>query len=94
MKKDKEMKDNLNENASTEPKTKAPKEANVKTSKKKSKMPEGYIGRPKPMRTRTFEFHKPTAKFYIGLTFFLLIAAFITYLAIRLVNVSKVTTPF
>ena len=52
MKKDKEMKDNLNETASTEPKTKAPKGAKVKTSKKKSKMPEGYIGRPKPMRTK------------------------------------------
>ncbi|MCR5766358.1 MAG: hypothetical protein K6G09_10345 [Treponema sp.] len=94
MKKDKEMKDNLNETASTEPKTKAPKKAKVKTSKKKSKMPEGYIGRPKPMRTKTFEFHKPTAKFYIGLVFFLLLAGFITYLAIRLINVSKITDAF
>ena len=35
---------------------KVPKEPKVK----KSKYPEGYIGRPKPMKMKTFEFHKPT----------------------------------
>ena len=56
---------------------------------KKSKYPEGYIGRPKPMKTKTFEFHKPTLKNYIGLGIFLIIAGFITYIMIRLVNVEK-----
>ncbi|MCR4580472.1 MAG: hypothetical protein K5681_09000 [Treponema sp.] len=56
---------------------------------KKSKYPEGYIGRPKPMKTKTFEFHKPTLKNYIGFGIFLIIAAFITYIAIRLINVEK-----
>ncbi|MBR1640027.1 MAG: hypothetical protein IJ688_11635 [Treponema sp.] len=56
---------------------------------KKSKYPEGYIGRPKPMKTKKFEFHKPTLKNYIGLGIFLIIAGFITYIAIRLVNVEK-----
>ena len=37
------------------------KEKKIKEPKiKKSKYPEGYIGRPKPMKTKTFEFHKPT----------------------------------
>ena len=35
---------------------KTPKEKKVKASK----YPEWYIGRPKPMKTKTFEFHKPT----------------------------------
>ena len=56
---------------------------------KKSKYPEGYIGRPKPMKTKTFEFHKPTLKNYIGLGILLIIAGFITYIMIRLVNVEK-----
>jgi len=65
-----------------------------KTSKvKKSKYPEWYIGRPKPMKTNNFKFHKPTKKFYIGLVFFLLIAAFITYIVIRLVQVSNAVDP-
>ena len=40
-----------NEKKVKEPK--APKAPKVK----KSKYPEGYIGRPKPMKTKTFEFH-------------------------------------
>ncbi|MBR5646671.1 MAG: hypothetical protein IKX23_08545 [Treponema sp.] len=60
---------------------------------KKSKYPEWYIGRPKPMKTKSFKFQKPGKKFYIGLVFFLLIAAFITYIVIRLVNVSKAVEP-
>ena len=50
-----------------------------------------YIGRPKPMKTKKFEFHKPTKKFYIWLGIFLVIAAFIAYIVVRLVNVGKVT---
>lgn len=56
---------------------------------KKSKYPEGYIGRPKPMKTKTFEFHKPTLKNYIGLGIFLIIAGFIAYIVVRLVNIEK-----
>lgn len=59
--------------------------------KKKTKYPEGYIGRPKAMKTKKFEFHKPTTKFYIELGIFLAIAAFLTYIVIRLVNVEKQT---
>ena len=69
-------------------------EKEVKTKEKKNrKMPEGYIGRPKPMKTKTFEFHKPTAGFYVGLGIFVVIAAFITYIVIRLVNVSSFHQP-
>lgn len=68
---------------------KAPKQPKVK----KSKYPEGYIGRPKPMKTKTFEFHKPTKKFYIGLSFVLLVLGFLTYIVIRLINVGKVVQP-
>lgn len=66
-------------------KTKTPK---VKKAKKQ--MPEGYIGRPKPMKTREPLFHKPTVGFYIGLGIFVILAAFITYIVIRLVNVEKI----
>ena len=59
--------------------------------KKKTKYPEGYIGRPKAMKTKKFEFHKPTTKFYIELGIFLAIAAFLTYIVIRLINVEKQT---
>ena len=55
---------------------KAPKEKKVK----KSKYPEGYIGRPKPMKTKSFEFHKPTKKFWIGLVFLLAVIGFLTYI--------------
>ena len=57
---------------------------------KKSKYPEGYIGRPKPMKTKTFEFHKPTLKTWIGLGLTLVILGFLTYIVIRLVNVGKI----
>ena len=60
---------------------------------KKSKYPEGYIGRPKPMKTKTFEFHKPTKKFWIGFAFILAILGFLTYIVIRLVQVGKVVQP-
>lgn len=58
---------------------------------KKSKYSEGYIGRPKAMKTKKFEFHKPTAKFYVELGIFLVIAAFFTYIVIRLINVENQT---
>ncbi|MCQ2575854.1 MAG: DUF5696 domain-containing protein [Treponema sp.] len=61
-------------------------------NKKKAYKP--YIGRPKPMKTKKFEFHKPTVGFYIGLGIFLIAAAFVTYIVIRLINVSKVVDPF
>ena len=61
---------------------------------KKSKMPEGYIGRPKPMKVKRFEFHKPTKKFYIGMAFLLILLGLLTLLVIKLVNVSKVTDAF
>jgi len=72
---------------------KAPKEPKVKKTKA-SKYPEGYIGRPKPMKTKTFEFHKPTAKFYVGLGITLAVIGFITYIVLRLINVSHVVDPF
>ena len=60
---------------------------------KKSKYPEGYIGRPKPMKTKTFEFHKPGVKFWISLGFTVAVIGFLTYIVIRLVNVGKVIQP-
>ena len=60
---------------------------------KASKYPEGYIGRPKPMKMKTFEFHKPGTKFWIGLGFTIAVIAFLTYIVIRLVNVGKIVQP-
>ncbi len=60
-----------------------------KVKKAKKQMPEGYIGRPKPMKTKTFEFHKPTVGFYIWLGIFLAFAGFVTYIVFRLINVGK-----
>ena len=60
---------------------------------KKSKYPEGYIGRPKPMKTKTFAVHKPTAKFWISFGFTLAVIGFLTYIVIRLVQVGKVVQP-
>ena len=68
---------------------KVPKEPKVK----KSKYPEGYIGRPKPMKMKTFEFHKPTKKFWFELAFVIAVLAFLTYIVIRLVNVGKIVQP-
>ena len=76
-----------NEKKVKEPK--APKAPKVK----KSKYPEGYIGRPKPMKTKTFEFHKPTKKFWIGLAFILAVVGFLTYIVIRLVQVGNAVQP-
>lgn len=72
---------------------KAPKAPKVKKAKA-SKYPEWYIGRPKPMKTKTWEWHKPTKKFYVGLGIVLAILGFITYIVIRLINVSHVTDVF
>ena len=66
---------------------KAPKEPKAKKSKN---MPEGYIGRPKPMKTKKFEFHKPTVGNWIGFGVFVVVALFITYIVLRLIQVSKV----
>lgn len=60
---------------------------------KKSKYPEWYIGKPKPMKTKTFKFHKPTTKNYIQLAIILAIVAFLTYIVIRLVQVEKLIEP-
>ena len=68
---------------------KAPKEP----KEKKSKYPEGYIGRPKPMKMKTFEFHKPGKKFWIEFAFVVAILGFLTYIVIRLVQVGKVVQP-
>lgn len=68
------------------------KEVKVK-KEKKSKYPEGYIGRPKPMKTKSFEFHKPTKKFWIGLGFVVAILGFLTYVVIRLIQVGQVVQP-
>ena len=73
------------------------KEKNIKTPKAKktkpSKYPEGYIGRPKPMKTNKFEFHKPTAKFYVGLGFTLAILGFLAYIVFRLIQVAQIVQP-
>ena len=71
---------------------KAPKTPKEKKAKA-SKYPEWYIGRPKPMKTKTFEFHKPTAKFYVGLGFTLAILGFLTYIVLRLIQVGSVIQP-
>lgn len=68
------------------------KEKKVKVPKK-SKMPEGYIGRPKPMKTKKFVFHKPTVANYIELGIFLAVALFIGYIVFRLVQVAKIVDP-
>ncbi len=60
---------------------------------KKSKYPEGYIGRPKPMKTKTFEFHKPTKKTWIKLAFVVAILGFLTYIVIRLIQVGNAVQP-
>jgi len=76
------------------PVEKTKKEKAPKVKKAKKQMPEGYIGRPKPMKTKTFEFKKPTAKFYVGLGITLAILGFLTYIVIRLINVGNVTDAF
>lgn len=69
-------------------------EKEKKMKKAKKSMPEGYIGRPKPMKTKTFEFHKPTTGFWVGMGFLLAFLAFATYIVIRLVNVANTTDAF
>ena len=86
MKKDKDINE-INEKPETvvvekakKVKAEKPKKEKVekvkKAKAKKNAMPEGYIGRPKPMKM-TKQRKKPTAGFYVGLGFFVLLAAFI-----------------
>ena len=68
------------------------KETKAKKTKR-SKYPDWYIGPPKPMKTKTFKFHKPTLKNWIGFGFTLAILGFITYIVVRLVEVGKAVQP-
>ena len=61
--------------------------------KKKTQYPQGYIGRPKPMKTKKFEFHKPTKKFWIKASIVFIILAFLTYIILRLIDVGKAVQP-
>lgn len=72
------------ENTENIKKQKAPK------ASKKSKMPEGYIGRPKPMKTKAFQFHKPTVGNWIAIGVVVAIVVFLTYIVIRLIDVENV----
>ena len=71
---------------------KAPKEKKAKKAKR-SKYPDWYIGPPKPMKTKKFEFHKPTPKFWVGFGFTVAVLGFITYIIIRLVQVGAAVQP-
>ena len=75
------------ENKIKEPKIKKEKKA------KRSKYPDWYIGPPKPMKTKKFEFHKPTKKFWIGFGITIAILGFLTYIVIRLVQVGNAVQP-
>jgi hypothetical protein len=101
MKKDKDINE-INEKPETvvvekakKVKAEKPKKEKVekvkKAKAKKNAMPEGYIGRPKPMKM-TKQRKKPTAGFYVGLGFFVLLAAFIAWIVVLLVRVEKVDT--
>lgn len=68
-------------------------EKEMKKKQKKSNMPEDYIGRPKPMKTKTFEFHKPTTGFYVKLGITAVIIAFIVYIILRLISVASYHQP-
>ena len=79
--------------APKEPKEpKAPKEKKPKKAKR-SKYPDWYIGPPKPMKTKKFEFHKPTKKFWIGFGFVVILLGFLTYIVLRLIQVGKAVQP-
>ena len=75
-----------------EPKQKKEKPQKAKKAKK-SKYPDWYIGPPKPMKMKKFQFHKPTKKFWIGFGFTIAILGFLTYIVIRLVQVGKAVQP-
>ena len=60
---------------------------------KKSKYPEGYIGRPKPMKTNKIEFHKPTKLFWFKTGVILIVIAFLVYIVLRLIEVGKAVQP-
>ena len=83
---------NAVEEADAPKEEKAPKEKKAKKAKK-SKYPDWYIGPPKPMKTKKFEFHKPTKKFWIGFAFVVALLGFLTYIVIRLVQVGKAVQP-
>lgn len=68
---------------------KAPKEKKTK----KSNMPEGYIGRPKPMKVKKQIFHKPTVGNWIEIGIFAAFAIFVTVIVLKLMNVSKIVDP-
>ncbi len=70
-----------------------PKNSSVK-KQKKNKMPEGYIGRPKPMKTNTFSFHKPTTKNWIEIGVSVVLIGALVYLVMLLINLKPVTDPF
>ena len=71
---------------------KPPKEKKAKKAKK-SKYPDWYIGPPKPMKTKKFEFHKPTAKFWVGFGITIAILGFLTFIVLRLIAVGKAVQP-
>ncbi len=75
-----------------EPKQKKEKPQKAKKAKK-SKYPDWYIGPPKPMKAKKFEFHKPTKKFWIGFGFAVIVLGFLTYIVIRLVQVGNAVQP-
>jgi len=60
---------------------------------KKSKYPDWYIGRPKPMKTKKFEFHKPTAKTYIKGGIALAAIIFVVVIILRLIAVGNQIQP-
>ena len=71
---------------------KAPKEAKAKKAKK-SKYPDWYIGPPKPMKVKKFQFHKPTPKFWVGFGITIVFLGFMTYIVLRLIQVGKAVQP-
>lgn len=70
----------------------AVKEPKLKKDKK-SKYPDWYIGRPKPMKVKKFQFHKPTLKNYIEAGLVVLILGFLTYIVLRLIAVGNQVQP-
>lgn len=64
-----------------------------KEKTRKSKMPEGYIGRPKPMKVKKQFFHKPTIANWIEIGLLLGVTIFVTVIILKLINVGKLTSP-
>lgn len=65
------------------------KEKIKKEKKSKKPVDPNYIGRPKPMKTKKFEFHKPGVKFYVSLGIWVAILGFLTYIGFRLFEAGK-----